>query len=455
MNNITNTQEIQTKTTLKKALSFNDLVIYGMVFMIPIAPFAIYGYVSDASNGMVPLAYLIGMIAMFFTAWSYKTMSCEFPVAGSVYSWAGKVLGKQIGFAAGWLLILDYLLIPALTYVIAAAALNQLFPLFPRWLWILMFLGIGTVSNVSGIEITARVNKVFLTLQLLILAVFIVLGIMALEHGAGQKGLTFAAFYQQQSFHLGMVFTAVSVCALSFLGFDAISTLTEEVRGDTEYRKHLVGKATLCSLVVMGALFILQTWVAAALADGMHFSSPDNAFYEIATIVGGKVLAQICAWMTAIMFGVSCSLASQAAISRLLFSMARDKCIPAIFSKVHHKYGTPWVSILIVGILSLFISLAFIDRIDDLASFVNFGALSGFLLLHISVIAWFMVRKKSHQYIQHLFFPLLGALIIGYVLYSMGPHTWELGVMWLLIGLVYYFVMTRIIKQQISLDLEV
>src|SRR5436190_887181 len=139
------------KQELKPALKFADLLMYGIVFMIPVAPFAIYGYVAAASAGMVALAYLVGLVAMFFTALSYKVLSEDFPITGSVYAYAQRGIGDAAGFIAGWMLILDYLLIPALTYVVAAAALHQLFPVLPRWIWIVVFLGIGTATNYVGV----------------------------------------------------------------------------------------------------------------------------------------------------------------------------------------------------------------------------------------------------------------------------------------------------------------
>ncbi|WP_269502367.1 APC family permease [Burkholderia sp. IMCC1007] len=161
--------------------------------MIPIAPFAIYGYVSDASGGMVPLAYIIGMVAMFFTALSYKVLSEDFPIAGSAYAYAQRGIGDMAGFIAGWMLILDYLLIPALTYVVAAAALSQLFPVIPRWVWIAMFLGIGTVTNYVGVQATAAVNRFFMYTQMLVLIVFSAVGLYALYHGAGAGHLTYTS----------------------------------------------------------------------------------------------------------------------------------------------------------------------------------------------------------------------------------------------------------------------
>ena len=386
------TESFGYKQELKRSLSFTDLVIYGAVFMIPIAPFAIYGYVSDASSGMVALAYIIGMVAMFFTALSYKVLSEDFPIAGSAYAYAQRGIGETAGFIAGWMLILDYLLIPALTYVVAAAALYQLFPVAPRWIWIVAFLTIGTATNVIGVQATATANKLFMFGQLIVLAIFCVCGLYQLYHGAGAGHLTLHPLFQASAFRPILIFSAVSVCALSFLGFDGISMLAEEVKGDS---KKTIGHATIVSLLLVGLLFVAQTWIAADLANGMKFESLDTAFYEIAKIAGGKPLALLTAWATAITFGISCSIVSQTAIARLLYSMARDRKLPAVLAVVHHRFKTPHVSLLLVAFVSLVISLGFLNHLDTLTNFVNFGALTGFMILHVTVIVHFIWRKRS------------------------------------------------------------
>src|SRR5262245_11822802 len=236
---------------LKRVLSFSDLVIYGIAFMIPVAPFAIFGYVFAASSGMVVLAYLVGMAAMLLTAFSYKFLSADFPLAGSVYAYASRGVGETLGFVAGWMLILDYLLIPALTYVVGANALHDFMPAVPRGLWVLGFLAIGTVTNYLGVSATSNMSRLFIVVQLLVLAVFCVAGLYALYHGAGAGRLTLAPLFRPRAVNLQFVFSAVSICSLSFLGFDAISTLAEEVRGD---RRETVGRATVAALVLAGAI---------------------------------------------------------------------------------------------------------------------------------------------------------------------------------------------------------
>ncbi|EAZ55252.1 APC family permease [Pseudomonas aeruginosa] len=396
---------------LRRSLSLSDLIIYGMIFMIPIAPFGVYGWVHADAHGMVPMAYLVGMLAMLFTALSYGAMAKAFPIAGSVYSYAQRGIHPHVGFIAGWVLLLDYLLIPPLLYVFSALALNHLFPAIPKLAWMLLFLVSATLVNLRGITFAARANLLFLIGELVVLAIFLVVGYQALEGGLGNGRLTLEPLYRPEAFDLGLVMKAASIAVLSFLGFDAISTLAEEVKGDPARQ---IGRAALIALFIMGGIFIAQTW-----------------------------LSMLTAVATALAWGVTVSITSQAAVSRLLYSMARDGRLPRALARVHPRYQTPHVSLYLVAVLSLGIGWAFLDAPDVLTSLVNFGALTGFCLLHLSVINHYYRRQRSGQWLRHLLFPLVGLAIIAYVLYSMSLDAQLLGLAWIAVGLVYLALLQR------------
>src|SRR4051812_35932997 len=184
---------------LSRSLSFSDLLIYGLIFMVPIAPFGIFGSVFQGSGGMVALAYAIGMVAMMFTALSYAQMVRAFPMAGSVYSYAGRGIAPPVGFLAGWVILLDYVLVPGLLYLVAAVAMHSLVPGIPVWLWLVVFVVLNTLVNYLGIQMTARVNKLMLVAELIVLAIFIVVGIVALASGKG-SGFSLRPLYDSGTF---------------------------------------------------------------------------------------------------------------------------------------------------------------------------------------------------------------------------------------------------------------
>ncbi len=434
-------EEFGYKQELKRSLSLTDLVVYGMIFMIPIAPFGVYGYVNAEAPGMVPLAYIIGMVAMLFTALSYGSMAQAFPIAGSVYSYAQRGLNPHVGFIAGWLMLLDYLLIPPLLYVYAAMALNHLYPDIPKVGFILAFLVSATFVNLRGITFTARMNIIFLLAQLMVLGIFLFYAWNALHNGGGNGELTLAPLYNPETFNFALLMQAVSIAVLSFLGFDAISTLAEEIKGDPG---RSVGKAALITLLVMGVIFVVQTWIATDLAAGLGFKTADTAFYEIAEIAAGSWLATLTAVATALAWGVAVAITSQAAVSRLLFGMARDGKLPKVLAKVHPKHNTPYVSIYLVAALSLVICYLFINSVDTLTSLVNFGALSGFMLLHLTVINYYWRRQKSGQVIRHLLCPVIGFIIVAAIMYNMGVDAQKLGLIWIALGLVYLFFLNKL-----------
>jgi len=434
-------EEFGYRQELKRSLSLTDLVVYGMIFMIPIAPFGVYGYVNAEAPGMVPLAYIIGMVAMLFTALSYGSMARAFPVAGSVYSYAQRGLNQHVGFIAGWLMLLDYLLIPPLLYVYAAMALNHLYPDIPKVGFILAFLVSATFVNLRGITFTARMNIIFLLAQLVVLGIFLFYAWTALHSGGGNGQLTLAPLYNPETFNFALLMQAVSIAVLSFLGFDAISTLAEEIKGDPG---RSVGKAALITLLVMGVIFVVQTWIATDLAAGLGFKSADTAFYEIAEIAAGSWLATLTAVATALAWGVAVAITSQAAVSRLLFGMARDGKLPKVLAKVHPKYNTPYLSIYLVAVLSLVICYLFINSVDTLTSLVNFGALSGFMLLHLTVINYYWRRQQSGQVIRHLICPVIGFIIVAAIMYNMGVDAQKLGLIWIALGLVYLFFLNKL-----------
>jgi len=436
------------KEELKRALTTRDLVVYGLVFMVPIAPYTVFGFVWNDSKGMVPLAYLVGLVGMFFTAMSYAAMSRAFPVAGSVYSYAQRGLHEIAGFFAGWLILLDYILIPALLYIVSAIALRPLLPAVPDVAWILVFIVFNAVVNLLGIRFTARANWYMLVMEMIVLALFVLLGLLALFNGKGAGALTLRPIYDPAVFSLSTIAGATSIAVLSFLGFDGISTLSEESRSGPDS----VGRATLLSLVMVGALFMAQTWIATDLSRGLRFSSPETAFYDVVGLVAGPWFKVITLVAVVVSAGVANAMAAQAAVSRVLFAMARDGKLPGALARVHPRFQTPYVSTLVVAVISAFAGVLFLDHLDELNRVVNLGALSGFLLLHLSVVNHFFLRRKSRDWLRHLVCPMAGFLVIGYVLYGMDAAAKLMGAAWIGVGIVYYLVITLLLKKPVALE---
>jgi amino acid transporter len=430
---------------LHRSLSFTDLLVYGLVFMVPIAPFGIFGGVFQASGGMVALAYAIGMVAMMFTALSYSQMSQAFPMAGSVYTYAGRGIAAPVGFLAGWMILLDYVLVPSLLYLIAAIAMNSLVPSIPVSLWLIAFVVLNTAVNYMGIEMTAKVNKIMLIAELIVLAIFIAIGIVALAAGKGNGFDPLSPFYNGQTFSWSLVFGAVSIAVLSFLGFDGISTLAEE----NKQAARAIGRSMVAALLLAGVLFIVQTWVASLLVPNpdaliKNGDPGGTAFYDAAAVAGGQWLSKLTALATAIAWGFANALVAQAATSRLLYAMARDRQLPSFLAKVHPTKGVPVNATLLVAVVSLAVGLFFYqltDGIARLSTLVNLGALTAFLALHVSVVWHYVGRLGSRRWWPHLIAPVIGFAILTFVLVNAQVYAQFLGLLWLVVGLVIMVVL--------------
>jgi amino acid transporter len=428
------------KEQLHRGLTTRDLVVYGLMFIPPIAPYALFGIVWQSANGMVPLAYLVGLFGMLFTALSYAAMSRAIPLAGSVYTYAQRGLHEIAGFFAGWLILLDYILAPALLYVISALALKAILPAVPFWVSLLFFVSFNSVVNFLGIEFAARFNWYILLLELASLALFVILGVFALyERHVGAGALTLKPIYDPIAFSPSIIVGATSIAVMSFLGFDGISTLSEESKGGIGS----VGRATVITLLLVGVLFIGQTWIATDLAQGSTFSSPDTAFYEIVQRVGGTWLRLITIGAVVLSAGIANASVAQAAVARILFAMARDGKLPAVLARIHPRHKTPYVSSLLVAVISIIAGFIFAGHLDNLSRIVNFGALTAFLLLHLSVINYFFIRRRSRAFMRHLVSPILGFVLIAYVLYEMDMTAKILGACWLVVGTIYYVVSAK------------
>jgi amino acid transporter len=283
-----------------------------------------------------------------------------------------------------------------------------------------------------------------LVAELIVLAIFLVVGVVALANGAG-RGFALTPLYDSSTFSLGLVFGAVSIAVLSFLGFDGISTLAEENRDSARS----VGRAMIAALAVAGLLFVVQTWVAALLvpdpqrliAEG---DAGGTAFYDAAAVAGGAWLSTLTAVATAVAWGFANSLVAQAATSRLLFAMARDRQLPGFLRRVHPRRRVPVNATLLVAVISLVLGIYMSTREDGItlmSTLVDFGALSAFLILHVSVVVHYLIRRRSRDYWRHLAVPVIGFLILAYAVVNAQVAAQTLGFVWLVLGIVVLVVL--------------
>ncbi|MBO1334625.1 APC family permease [Streptomyces sp. VRA16 Mangrove soil] len=430
------------EATLRRDLGFRDLVVYGLLFIAPMAPVGVFGTLDAKSHGAVALVYVVATIAMAFTAFSYAQMVRVAPRAGSVYAYARVGLGKGPGFIAGWMAMLDYLLIPAVAYLFSGIAMNSLVPDVSRWVWTALAVVVTTLLNLWGVRAAARVGFAVLAMEITVLVIFMVSAIVVLATDGAQRGWLspLTGDGTQGTFALSAVLAAVSVAVLSYLGFDAIATFAEEVTGGSAK----VARAVLFCLVLTGVLFIAQTYLAALLeptTSAQLAADPakqGSAFYDTVNEAAGTWLHDLVAVSKAIGAAFA-ALAGQAAAGRLLFAMARDRRLPKALSRTDS--GVPRAALLVAAVITLIAAVWAArrdDGLDQLTSVVDIGALTAFTLLHASVVGYFVVRRRGEQisWWRHLVIPVVGAAITVAVIVEASGTAQVVGAIWLAVGLV-------------------
>ena len=419
-----------TAPALPRTLDLQDLVAYGLAYIAPIAPLTTLGFVWAASGGLIALSYLLGVVCMLFTVNSYVQMSREHHSAGSAYGFAQQVLGNRVGFLTGWLLLLDYLLIPALVHVMMSIGMEAVVPGVGRGVWLSALAAVTLLVNWRGITVTSRVNQVSVVFQLLFMAGFLGLCVWKLGTGLGQGALTLKPFHDPAHFNLSQVVAGTGICVLAFLGFDAVSTLAEETRTTD---RGLVGRATALVMLISGALFVLSAWVLGNVMPAVQVKDAATASFDLAGTLFGPAAVAALAVVMIFLVGFTNALPMQAGVARVLFAMGRDRQLPGSLGRVHPKYGTPHVGMLVAAAASYVVAFALLDHAELLTSIVNFGALGSFALLHVAVIVHFKVRKGSRR-LAHGLAPALGLVIVLGILSALSTTALLVGGGWLVLG---------------------
>ena len=423
------------KQELNRTMSLFDVVVYGLIYMVPLAPLQVFGFAYNFSGGMVAAAYAVAAVAMYFSAVSYSEMAQKFPVAGSVYSYVRFGAGEFLGFMSGWSILLDYLLLPGLLCIFAAAAMHLQVPALPEWVWVPVFVIVSTIINLRGIVFTTAVNLVCLYIQLGVLVWFV--GAVGVALYFGRVHLSWAPLIGDGAFSPSLIFAALPIAALSYIGFDAISTLNEEAKGGGR----TVARATMVVLFAVAVMFMLQVYLAAIFVPrGTKFDADSavTAFYDVAAIAGGPVFKTIITLTSALIAILANAIVSQATTSRLVFSMARDQQIPRFFAAVDAKRKIPVRAVLVVAFLSTGIGLIAINSADLVTSMVTFGSLAAYCLLHVAVMRYFAGQGQARQWFAHLISPILGLAILLYTLWKTPAAARIVGTVWLAVGVLIY-----------------
>ncbi|MET3292350.1 UNVERIFIED_CONTAM: putrescine importer [Brevibacillus sp. OAP136] len=426
---------------LKRSLGLFQIVMLGMGWMVPMVVFDTFGIASDYSNGLVPLAYVVALVAMLFTAYSYGKMVQVFPTSGSSYTYTQKTMSPHLGFLVGWASLLDYLLIPMISALLIQIYCTAIFPDVPTWVWIVGYVIVATVINIWSVNITANISSFLVVYQVLVIVCFIVLAIKELNSGVGLGTSVTVQPFVKPDIHISGVIAAATVLCFSFLGFDAVTNYTEEALHPTRD----IPRAVLLTALIGGLLFIVGAYFTQALfPDNSKFQDPTATAPEISLLIGGK-LFQLFFLAASFAGSLASGLASHASVSRLLYVMGRDHVLPnRLFGKLHPRWQTPVFNVVLVGVVTL---TAISFDLETATEFINFGALIAFTFVNLSVIAHYAVKLKRYKTpkdcFAHVIMPLIGAACVAVLWYHLELDSLLLGIVWVAIGFVYLLYLTK------------
>ena len=416
---------------LKRVLGLSSLVLYGIILIQPTAPMPLFGAAATLAKGHVVTTIIIGMVAMLFTAISYGRMANAYPSAGSAYTYVSREIHPSLGYFVGWGMIFDYVMNPIICVIwISKAAINMI-PEIPYPVWAIAFTCLFTAMNLRGIESSSRTNAIIATGLGVVIILFLGAAVryLFLNPPANVAEWT-RPFYDPKTFSFHSVSAGASLAVLTYIGFDGISTLSEEVHNP---RRNIL-LATVLVCVITGILASIQVYFAQLVWPGTNFPDQDTAFCYVAGKAGGHWLFNTVN-MALLVATIGSGAGAQLGAGRLLYGMGRDNAIPGkFFAHINPKTHIPSNNIILIGVIVL--GGVFVLSYPLGAQLLNFGALVAFMGVNVSSFMHYFLRGERKRF-TYLIVPVLGFSICLYLWFSLGIKAKIVGISWLTLGLIY------------------
>ena len=451
--------EAQTKTqpkaaSLHRTLGLWNLIIIGMVIIQPTAPMGIYGVISNRGHGHAVTAIMIAMVGMLFTAISYGRMARVYPSAGSAYTYVGQEMNSSLGYVVGWGMVMDYLINPLICVAFCAQAAMNIVPGLSYYVWIVFFAAFFTWANLRGIKTSARMNEVLCAGMTVVVVLFLASVMRTVMHVQHDPGYFTHPFYDPGTFQLPAVFAATSVAVLSYIGFDAVSTFSEEV----ENPRRNIMLATVLVCIITGVLSGLEVYAAQLIWGSKPFSQDDvvSAFAIVSRQAGGAILFQVVNF-TLLIANLGSGMGAQLAAGRLLYGMGRGNALPKqFFGAIEPKRRIPRNNIIAVGGFALVgagLLQFFADRLgggayEIGAECLNFGAFVAFMGVNAAAFVHH-ARHENTRDPRGYVVPTLGFFICGFIWVHLSNPALVLGAVWMIAGISYGAVRTRGFKSEL------
>jgi putrescine importer len=436
---------------LNRTLGLWSLVIIGMVIVQPTAPMGIYGVISNKAHGHVVTTILVAMVAMLFTAIGYGRMARVYPSAGSAYTYVGQEMHSALGYIVGWGMVMDYLLNPLICTAFCAKAAMNILPGLSYYVWILFFAAFFTWMNLRGIKTSAQLNEALCAGMCVVVALFLGSVVHALWGIHHDPGFFTHPFYQPGVFQASSILAGTSVAVLTYIGFDAVSTLSEEV----ENPRRNIMLATVLVCLITGLLSGLEVYAAQLVWGSKPFPSGqiESAFAQVSRQVGGAILFQIVNF-TLLIANMGSGMGSQLAAGRLLYGMGRGNALPkSFFGVIEPKHRVPRNNIVLVGafalagagILEFFASRLGGGAYEIGAETLNFGAFVAFMGVNAASFIHQLRHPGGGRVMRFigLTVPVLGFLICGFIWFHLSHPALVLGAIWMAAGITYGAIRTR------------
>ncbi len=435
------TAEMETAAPgLRRTLKLHHLILYGIIIIQPTAPMSIYGVVSNAARGHVVTTILIAMVAMLFTAVSYGRMARVYPSAGSAYTYVGKEIHPLAGYLVGWSMFMDYMLNPIICAIWCSVAAQNIVPRVPYAAWAVAFVLVFTGLNLRGAQTSSRVNALLALGMSIVVVVFIAEAIRYIAQVARPVGGQWLLpFYDPATFAPGRIFHGTSIAVLTYIGFDGISTMSEEVENP---RRNIL-LATVLTCFAIGVLSAIEVYLAQLVWPGripFPLSIVDTAFVEVAHRVGGNFLFQLLNG-TLLIANMGSGIAAQFGAARLLYGMGRADALPKrFFGVVSPSTRIPRNNVLLLGAVTLLGT--FLMSFEQGAELLNFGAFIAFIGVNAAALVHYRFRSQEKVAFAALS-PLCGILVCTFIWFNLNLNAKLLGAAWIVVGLILYFVMRK------------
>lgn len=443
------------KQEFKRVLKLHHLILYGLAYVTPTAPFPMLGIVAIVTMGHLATVYIVALVALFFTATSYGKMAARHPIAGSAYSYTTNAVNPHVGFVVGWALFLSYMLVPLLSVIAARDLCAQIVPGIPGWFWIVAFVVFMTGVNFFGIKVTALANAIMTGAMIVAAVLFVILCIIALNKGVGAGTLlSLKPFYDPATFNWNLIMAGTAIGLFSYVGFDGVSTLAEEV----ENPRVNIGRATVLVAIFCAVIFVTVAYLAQLVwPDFSSLPRDVGAVLVISAAIGGEPFRMFI-FLIMIVAGLSCALASQVSAARLMYGMGRDGVLPRkFFSYVSKTHQIPTYNLLLIGLVSLV--LAFYMNFEKAAQVLNYGAFLGFFAVNLSVLFEYVLRRRPEifglwEFTRFVIMPVFGMIVIFWIFRSLEPGVIWWVTAWMLFGITYYAIITRGFRKSLVLKIE-